>query len=1011
MPELLCINSLLNQYSSTVMSVELVYDGLRDCIVCQVRDTPIIIIALYIPPSNSVYYEESYFMNLDMVYNKFQNYQMIVTGDLNCRVGTPHYNTNLNYDENPDSTKNPNGEKLLRWLEGKNLVIINGLIWKNTSHDSKHTFYRGKKCSQNDLVIANNPDMVSSFKIMNKEIYSDHCPNSCTFQIKVECSMDFINQCAMNSFNDDHWDINKRKLAPLKIEKIEWNKALVQLEEKADIIKEKIDEGGSNEELNAMITSSVYKICRNNYRKENKKEEENVDDGCNSRNYKAIAQMNLYTYEYHQNANDPVEVCEEYLNNWIKYEQMAKDAEEKELSIRKNSAWKGVQGDGKKMWERIDWNGKADAKKDILIRDRDVDKYFRDIFQSEKTKDHPKIDSIQKDLQEYEMYDPLLDDAIGKDEFDLALKKLGKGCGLDGIPADVIRILPPKMKDVILSLLKNTFTGQYPEAWSKQILNALPKDGHTSDTPKLRGTSIAPILARTYDCIITKRFRHWYTPNKEQAGFRSGQGCLLQLFVVILLFHYAMENNLNLIVLFMDYEKAFDYANRYELIQKLMAKRCGAQFTKAVAKMYKSTTYIPYVNNKVGEPIETSYGVAQGRNSSPDFYSFYVADMPKCTDDIETDDFMDPDMTAQLADDTAMMSELFSSFKAKTSCLLNYSEENYQIPNIPKTVYCHFSNNPSLTEISIDDDISIASVDPKKGHRYLGMKFIPTMDFTKIIKHNLNDRKGRICKFYAWLEDNKDTPIEVKLLVLDNCLFSSLLYSVETWGDISCIEKELRAIELKALKAILQVKKGTSTDLIYNELHRPDIISKIKDLQCRFFKKVEELPEEDAMVVSVLKLCRNTSIVKYYESLHDHNREDNIKQRMERISSSEAPMIAYYRSIVDTETKSPIYSSFMNDSKRNVITRWRLSNHKLQIELGRYAIPKVPRNERLCLKCGVVEDENHALFVCPTFGHVRLKHDFVVLKYRSTKSLFNPEYGDIYHVAKFVEEIDDCLKN
>ena len=120
----------------------------------------------------------------------------------------------------------------------------------------------------------------------------------------------------------------------------------------------------------------------------------------------------------------------------------------------------------------------------------------------------------------------------------------------------------------------------------------------------------------------------------------------------------------------MDYEKAFDYANRYELIQKLMTKRCGAQFTKAVAKMYKSTTYIPYVNNKVGEPIETSYGVAQGRNSSPDFYSFYVADMPKCTDDIETDDFMDPDMTAQLADDTAMMSELFSSFKAKTSCLL-----------------------------------------------------------------------------------------------------------------------------------------------------------------------------------------------------------------------------------------------------------------------------------------------------------------------------------------------------
>ena len=35
--------------------------------------------------------------------------------------------------------------------------------------------------------------------------------------------------------------------------------------------------------------------------------------------------------------------------------------------------------------------------------------------------------------------------------------------------------------------------------------------------------------------------------------------------------------------------------------------------------------------------------------------------------------------------------------------------------------------------------------------------------------------------------------------------------------------------ERKLLKRILVVKKGTPTDLIYIELKRPDIISKIKD--------------------------------------------------------------------------------------------------------------------------------------------------------------------------------------
>ena len=64
-----------------------------------------------------------------------------------------------------------------------------------------------------------------------------------------------------------------------------------------------------------------------------------------------------------------------------------------------------------------------------------------------KNQDHPKIDSIQKDLQWYEMYVPLLDETIVKDEINLAeLKKL---CGLDGIPTDVIRIIATKNKKML----------------------------------------------------------------------------------------------------------------------------------------------------------------------------------------------------------------------------------------------------------------------------------------------------------------------------------------------------------------------------------------------------------------------------------------------------------------------------------------------------------------------------------------------------------------------------------
>ena len=129
-------------------------------------------------------------------------------------------------------------------------------------------------------------------------------------------------------------------------------------------------------------------------------------------------------------------------------------------------------------------------------------------------------------------------------------------------------------------------------------MKAIAKSGHTTQSLKLCGVPIAPILARLYDFILDERFRNWYIPNLEQAGFGNGQGCLLQLFVVILLLHYSKMTKKDFYIAFFDYEKAFDYTNRAIVINKLMNNGCGHTFTNAIAKMYRTTT-IPMSNNKL----------------------------------------------------------------------------------------------------------------------------------------------------------------------------------------------------------------------------------------------------------------------------------------------------------------------------------------------------------------------------------------------------------------------------
>ena len=264
---------------------------------------------------------------------------------------------------------------------------------------------------------------------------------------------------------------------------------------------------------------------------------------------------------------------------------------------------------------------------------------------------------------------------------------------------------------------------------------------------------------------------------------------------------------------------------------------------------------------------------------------------------------------------------------------MDYSKGLYQIPNIQKTVYCHFSPTPSTDPIQINTHTLIYQVLTKLVVRYLRMKFIPTNKFDEIIKFNLNDRKGRICKYYAWLEIMWVPQLRYSCLFWTIVFCSSLLYGVETCGDISYIEDELRGIELKALKTVLKVKMGTPSELVYNEFTRPDIISRIKDRQYKFFAKLTSINENAALAKSFLYLCENTAIVKHYKSLTDHNRRNEIHDGNYQIRTSPNSMMIRYRSITDINRKCVIYSSYMENEKRSVISRWRLSNHKLCISI------------------------------------------------------------------------------
>ena len=475
--------------------------------------------------------------------------------------------------------------------------------------------------------------------------------------------------------------------------------------------------------------------------------------------------------------------------------------------------------------------------------------------------------------------------------------------------------------------------------------------------------------------------------------------------MLLLVIDYAREKGKDLFVGFLDYEKAYDYTNRAGILSDLMEKGCGSKFTRAIGDMFMTSTYYPKSNkNYLSEGITTDYGVTQGRRSSGSLFSFYVSDKPEALNDIHYNDFMDPLSLAQLADDSAIYAEMLDNLITKFRRIFRYSEEKNQIANVKKTVYGNFSKNPRLTPLEVDNNIVLNSIDPIKGYKYIGLSVYPTNDITEIIQRNINKRMMNFAKFHAWLSVNELTPIEVKLQTYDSCVLGAVLSSSECWGNIARVEAKLREQELTALRAIIGVKKGTTIDLMYHELNQCSIIAKIHERQFAFFQKRCEMSSDDAIVKVIMDMFGDSGMLTYYGNLKDKNGAREMEERKQRIHTSSNSMCKYYCDL-NLASKSSIYDSMLSDYYRVIISRWRLSNHRLNIETGRYTRPMTERSKRVCTICDVVEDEKHVVYECPRYREIRNNYEHLTND-GDISNFLNPEYGNMMDTAKFIYDIE-----
>ena len=122
------------------------------------------------------------------------------------------------------------------------------------------------------------------------------------------------------------------------------------------------------------------------------------------------------------------------------------------------------------------------------------------------------------------------------------------------------------------------------------------------------------------------------------------------------------------------------------------------------------------------------------------------------------------------------------------------------------------------------------------------------------------------------------------------------------------------------------------------------------------------LPSIDSIDDSLYQIFKETLHAQYIENRM--NSMANIVQN---------PIVRSYVCFKD-EFRLESYLFNINDfNLRNVLSKFRLSSHSLEIESGRHKRPKTPVENRLCTVCdlNIVEDEVYFLLECPLYNNPR----------------------------------------
>jgi hypothetical protein len=287
--------------------------------------------------------------------------------------------------------------------------------------------------------------------------------------------------------------------------------------------------------------------------------------------------------------------------------------------------------------------------------------------------------------------------------------QIGKSVGWDGVCPQVLKRCADGLALPITMLFRLSLSSAaVPEAWKRANVTAIYKKGSKLDAGNFRPVSLTSTLCKELEKFIKSAIMNHLESNNllspSQHGFVKKKGCVTNLLESMDNITLAMARGLGVLVILLDFAKAFDKVSHFKLRLKLQAIGIRGKLLDWITYFLRQRKQRVVMGQNTSEWSDVKSGVPQGSVLGPILFIIFINDMPE-------------NLRSKIllyADDSKLISTIggpedIESTHADIDKLVAWSDKWLMELNLDKCKVMKFGNAPEFTHI-ITDKLGVGHV-------------------------------------------------------------------------------------------------------------------------------------------------------------------------------------------------------------------------------------------------------------------------------------------------------------